>query len=177
MIVILGILFWAVSALSNDISLKEDIMYIFIAEEVFPINLIESQTTKDLISILPLKTRLSEKDSHMVRMPLGVQIDTPVLAGQINEPIEGNKGDIILNKGNEIFILNDSSILNNENGDYIKIGFCKNIEELLNQMGKNKSFYLWNTLNYENHKGKVKEYSIMNYFTWKIFTFFCFLLI
>ena len=110
-------------------------------------------------------------------MPLGVQIDTLVLAGQINEPIEGNKGDIILNKGNEIFILNDSSILNNENGDYLKIGFCKNIEELLNQMGKNKSFYLWNTLNYENHKGKVKEYSIMNYFTWKIFTFFCFLLI
>ena len=176
-----SILFYAVSALSIENSLEENLMYILIGEEIFPISLIESQTTKELISILPLKTRLIQKDSTKIQMPLSAQIDTTILTNKINSKIEGNRGDIILYKGNEINILNEPTTLNNENGDYIKIGICENTEELLNKIGKKKTILLWNTLNYENHKGKVKPYgnyySIMNYFTWKIFTFFCFLLI
>ena len=179
MIMLSCILFYVVSALSFENSLKEDIMYILIGEEIFPISLIESQTTKELISILPLKTRLIQNDSTKIQMPLSTQIDTTIF-NEIKNPIKGNKGDIILYKGNEIIILNESTILNNINGDYIKIGNCENSEELLNKSGKKKTILLWNALNYENHKGKVKPYgyySIINYLTFKILTVFCFLLL
>ena len=72
------------------------------------------------------------------------------------------------------------SVLKAHTGDYIKIGNTKESESLFNSLTKSKRILLWNTLNYDNHRGKVKPYgyfSIMNYFTWKIFTFFCFLLI
>ena len=170
------ILFYVVSAISIENSLKEDIMYILIGEEIFPISLIESQTTIELISILPLKTRLIQNDSTKMQIALNTQIDTTIY-NKINSPIKGNKGDIILFKGNEIIILNESTILNNINGDYLKIGSCENTEGLLNKSGKNKTILLWNALNYENHKGKVKHFSIINYLTLKILTFFCFMLL
>ena len=80
-----------------------------------------------------------------------------------------------------MIIFYESTKIINKNGDYLKIGFLKETEEFLNLIKINKSIFLWNTLNYENDKGKVKPYgyytSIMNYLTWKVFTFFLFLLL
>ena len=176
-----SILFYSVSAVSFENLLKEDIMFLLIEEETFPINLIESPITKELISILPLKIRQIQKDSTKINMPLRANLETIDLVSSLNSANKANKGDVFLYKGKEIIILNEITDLYGDKEDYIKIGTCKKTEELLNKITKSKSIFLWNTLNYENHKGKVRPHakynSIMNYFTWKIFTFFCFLLI
>ena len=61
------------------------------------------------------------------------------------------------------------------------INYVVGAEEILKYAEKNSSIFLWNTLNYVNQKEKVRPYgyynSLMNYFTWKVFTFFCFLLL
>lgn len=177
---LLNILIYTVSAITFRKSIKENSMYILIGEETFSLNLIENQITEELISILPLKTKSIKKDSAKIKMPLNLKIDTNIFETE-NSPIKGKKGDIILFKGEEIIILNESIDLKNESGDFIKIGICENIEMLFNKIGNNKTILLWNTWDYENNKGKVgtfgKYNSIMNYFTWKIFTFFCFILI
>ena len=113
-------------------------------------------------------------------MLLNTRIDT--------KPIESstfhvNKGDLLLFKGKELILLDESYIINDLNGEYIKIGSIANNEKenIFNSVSKNKTIFLWNTLNYQNHQGKVKPYgfynSLMNYFTWKIFTLLCFILI
>ena len=108
-------------------------------------------------------------------------IDKSNLAYPTNYDFKGNKGDLMLYKGKELILLNEDTNLINENGDYLKIGHTNDVENLFSSISRNKRILLWNTLNYENHLGKVKPYgyytSIMNYFTWKIFTFFCFLLL
>ena len=176
-----SLLFCWVSSVSLENLLKEDILFILIEEETFPINLIESPITKELISILPLKIRQTQKDSTKIKMPLRANLETIDLFSSSNSTNKGDKGDVFLYKGKEIIILNEFTNLSGDKEEYIKIGTCKNTEELSNKITKNKSIFLWNTLNYENHKGKVRPHakynSIMNYFTWKIFTFFCFLLI
>ena len=178
---LLSILFSAVSSVSFEYMLKEDVMYIIIGEEIFPISLNESPITKELLSILPLKIRQIQTDSTKIKMPLNANIEATSYYPSENNVTEANKGDIILYKGKEIIIFNESTNISSENGNYIIIGTCENSEELIKKIKKNKTLLLWNTLNYENHKRKVKPYgnynSIMNFFTWKIFTFFCFLLI
>ena len=179
--ILLSILFYTVSPLSLETLLKEDIMFIGIEEESFPINLIENPVTRELISILPLKIRQIQNDSKTIKMPLKAYLETIDLVSSLNSTDKANKGDVFIYKGKEIIISNEYTTLNGDKEEYIKIGTCKNTEDLLKKITKNKSIFLWNTLNYENNKGKVKPYgkynSIMNYFTWKIFTFFCFVLI
>ena len=51
--ILLIILFYTISS-SQEALLKEDIIFIGIEEESFPINLIESPITRELIYILPL---------------------------------------------------------------------------------------------------------------------------
>ena len=178
---LLSILFYSVSAVSIESLLKEDIMFIHIEEESFPINLIESPITKELISILPLKSRQIQNDSTTMKISLKANLETIDLFSSINSTNKANKGEVFIYKGKDIIISNEYTNLSGDKEEYIKIGTCKNTEDLLNKIKKTKSIVLWNTLNYENHKGKVKTYgkynSIMNYFTWKIFTFFCFVLI
>lgn len=169
-----------VAAITFDNALKEDKMYILIGEEIFPVNLIQSPITLDLISILPLKMKLIQEDFDRINLKLKMQIETTLIPS-IESSIKCLKGDILLYQGKELVIINKSTILENDKGDYIKIGNCENCDELSNKIEKNKTILLWNSLNYENHEGKVKPYgnynSVLNYFTWKIFTFFCFLLI
>ena len=175
------ILFYAVSSVSYEYILKEDVMYIIIGEEIFPISLNESPITKEFISILPLKIRQIQKDSTKIKMPLSFNIETTSFYSSINNLTEANKGDIILYKGKEVIIFKEPTNLSKENGNFFLLGTCEKTEELIKKIEKNKTILLWNTLNYESHKGKVKRYgnynSIMNYFTWKVFTLFCFLLI
>ena len=180
------ILFYVVSAVSAiypENFLREDKMYLLFEEDIFTISLIESPITQKLISIMPLKTKLIQKEQNKIRMQLKTRIDLDTLFSTTNSAtVVGNKGDTILYKGKEIIILNESTTFSdNESRECIKIGRCDDVEALLNRIEANKVIILWNTLNNENHKGKVKAYSkynsIMNYFTWKIFTFFCFLLI
>ena len=145
------------------------------------LNMIENQITYELISILPLKIKLIEENLESTHMKLSSKIKTNIFIENNNSRINTKKGDIFLFKGNEIIIFYESTKIIDENGDYIKIGFLTETEEFSNLIKNNKSIFLWNTLNYENHKGKVKPYgyytSLMNYLTWKVFTFFCFLLL
>ena len=175
------ILFSVVAAATFENSLKDDKMYILIGEDIFPINLISSPINTDLISILPLKTKLVQQDTVKAHLQLKVQIDTALSIPDLTSSINCKKGDVLLYQGTQLVIIKESTTINNESGDYIKLGNCPRSEELMNNIEATKSILLWNSLNYENHEGKVKPYgnynSIMNYFTWKIFTFFCFLLI
>ena len=175
------ILFSVVAAATFENSLKDDKMYILIGEDIFPINLISSPINTDLISILPLKTKLVQQDTVKAHLQLKVQIDTALSITDLTSSINCQKGDVLLYQGAQLVIIKESTTINNESGDYIKLGNCPRSEELMNNIEATKSILLWNSLNYENHEGKVKPYgnynSIMNYFTWKIFTFFCFLLI
>ena len=175
------ILFSVVAAATFENSLKDDKMYILIGEDIFPINLISSPINTDLISILPLKTKLVQQDTVKAHLQLKVQIDTALSIPDLTSLINCIKGDVLLYQGAQLVIIKESTTINNESGDYIKLGNCPRSEELMNNIEATKSILLWNSLNYENHEGKVKPYgnynSIMNYFTWKIFTFFCFLLI
>ena len=175
------ILFSVVAAATFENSLKDDKMYILIGEDIFPINLISSPINTDLISILPLKTKLVQQDTVKAHLQLKVQIDTALSIPDLTSSINCQKGDVLLYQGTQLVIIKESTTINNESGDYIKLGNCPRSEELMNNIEATKSILLWNSLNYENHEGKVKPYgnynSIMNYFTWKIFTFFCFLLI
>ena len=175
------ILFSVVAAATFENSLKDDKMYILIGEDIFPINLISSPINTDLISILPLKTKLIQQDTVKAHLQLKVQIDTALSIPDLTSSINCIKGDVLLYQGAQLVIIKESTTINNESGDYIKLGNCPRSEELMNNIEATKSILLWNSLNYENHEGKVKPYgnynSIMNYFTWKIFTFFCFLLI
>ena len=175
------ILFFVLSSLSIEEILDSDKMYILIGEKLFMINLFENEITKELISILPLKTKLVEEGTQTSHMKLSIKIETSNYVSMEEKLIKGKKGDIFLFQGNEIILLNEPKNFPNENGNYIKIGFFGETENLISSMKNNKTIFLWNTLNYENHKGKVKPYgyytNIMNYFTWKVFTFFCFLLL
>ena len=175
------ILFSVVTAATFENIIKDDKMYILIGEDIFPINLISSPINTDLISILPLKTKLVQQDTVKAHLQLKVQIDTALSIPDLTPSIKCKKGDVLLYQGAQLVIIKESTTINNESGDYIKLGNCPRSEELMNNIEATKSILLWNSLNYENHEGKVKPYgnynSIMNYFTWKIFTFFCFLLI
>ncbi len=155
-------------------------MYIIIGEKNFLINLIENEVTKEIINILPLKTNINEGKSGEKHILFKTHFVSSDLIYQKDILIKVNKGDLILYKGEELILFNETLIISN-NGDYIKIGSSEEAEELINCMKENKTIYLWNSLNYNSQEGKVKPYgyysSLFNYFTWKIFTFICFLLI
>ena len=174
-------LFLSILTFSMEEALDIDKMYILIGEKIFMLNLIENEITYELISILPLKIKLVEENFESIHMRLSSEIKTNIFIENKNSIINTKKGDIFLFKGSEIIIFYESTKIIDGNGDYLKIGFLKETEEFLNLVKINKSIFLWNTLNYENDKGKVKPYghytSIMNYLTWKVFTFFLFLLL
>ena len=171
-------LFSMVISISVDI-LEKDKMYILLEEEIFLISLLENDITKELISVLPLKSKLIEENSQTIIIPLSIKFDTLVSLKQAS--FEVDRGDLFLFNGEKLVLYKEPTSLNNLNFEYIKIGYIKEIESLLKLFKKNKSVYLWNSLNYINQKEKVKPYayynSLMNYFTWKVFTFFCFLVL
>ena len=127
-----------VATITFDNALKEDKMYILIGEEIFPVNLIQSPITLDLISILPLKMKLIQEDFTRINLKLKMQIETTLIPS-IESSIKCLKGDILLYQGKELVIINKSTILENDKGDYIKIGNCENCDELSNKIEKNKN--------------------------------------
>ena len=161
--------------------LQKDRMYVVVGEQIFTINVIENLITEKLLTILPLKGKIIKNNKTRMEISFRAKIETMGLYQEESESIEVNKGDLFLFQGKELIFFNQASILINDNGDYIKVGNCENVEELIKITEKNNFIFLWNTLNSENGKGKVDPYekynSIMNYLTWKIFTFFCFLLL
>ena len=157
-------------------------IYLALGRDIFPVNLIQNEITEELITILPLKTTFSNgainEYSRHISLKTQIDISKPIISGLIN----AQRGDIILYKGQELILLNEPALLNNINdNDYIKIGETDNADKLFNNISMNKSILIWNSLNYENQMEKVKPYgyytSLMNFFTWKIFTFICFILL
>lgn len=179
-IIILLALFYIITS-SIQYTLEENKIYILIGEEIFLINLIENSITKELISLLPLKTKFFEEKKEEKFFPLSVEIETENYLSLERFSNKANIGDLFLFKGKKLILFSEQKDLLNNNGDYIKIGSTKQPDEIISSINKNrnKTFLLWNTLNYADHKGKIKPYayysSIMNYFTWKALTFFCFL--
>ena len=168
---------------SIQYSLEEDKIYILIGEEAFLVNLIENSITNELISLLPLKTKLLEENNSKINLPLSVEIEAETFPknNNNNSIIKADMGDLFLVKGQRKLVLfNQSKTFINNNDEYFKIGNIEHSNKIINYIPKNrnKSCVLLNTLNYADHKGKIKPYtynSLMNFFTWKIFTFFCFL--
>ena len=175
-------IFEMIYAISIDNSLDSDKMYIFLEEKIFLINLKESEITNELISILPLKTKLVEEENKKdkYKIPLFEDITSNFIFEQEeNKNIKVAKGDILLYKRKELILFNEDNSFYDYNNDYIKMGKLNDIDDFLNSVKKNNKIFLWNTLNYQNEKGKVKPNvyytDIMNYLTWKIFTFLCFI--
>ena len=163
LILVLSFLFFTTSKIAN-INLDSDKIYIVIDKEIFQVNLVQNEITEELITILPLKIKLTEESANetMKYLPLNTQIEIPDFSS--SEILKVNKGDIILYKGNEIITINESSFFDNLNGnDYIKIGKIDD-EKFFSSLSKNKSILLWNTLNYENQKEKVKPYAYYTIF-------------
>ena len=159
--------------------LETDKIYISISNNIFLMNLVQNSITQELISILPLKTKFIGENSFQTTVSLTTELEIPNVLD--NNIIEGNKGDVLLFKGKELIIFKEKNIISHSNNDYIKIGYIEDVEKLLNLIEKKKKFILWNSLNYENNSEKVKPYgyytSLMNFLTWKIFTFICFILL
>ena len=174
------LLLFGIDSKSFNKILDYEKMYIIIGEKNFLINLIENEVTKEIINILPLKTNVNEGKLGSKHILFKTHIFSSDLISQKDILFKVNKGDLILYKGDELFLFNETSNIIN-NGDYIKIGRSEEAEELINCMKENKTIYLWNSLNYNSQEEKFKPYgyysSLFNYFTWKIFTFICFLLI
>ena len=167
---------------SIQYSLEEDKIYILIREETFLVNLIENSITQELINLLPLKTKLFEENDSQINLPLSIEIETESFPyDNDNYMTKANIGDLFLVKRQKKLVLfNESKTFINNNGEYFKIGNIEHSNKIFNFIpnNKNKRCMLLNTLNYADHKGKIKPYTyntLMNYFTWKIFTFFCFL--
>ena len=163
-------------------TLDTDKIYLAVGRDIFPVNLLQNEITEELITILPLKTKIlngtKNENSRHISLKTQIDISVPIISDSIN----AQRGDIILYKGQELILLNEPALLNNINdNDYIKIGEIDNADKLFNNISMNKSILIWNSLNYENQKEKVKPYgyytSLMNFFTWKIFTFICFILL
>ena len=163
-------------------TLDTDKIYLAVGRDIFPVNLIQNEITEELITILPLKTKIlngtTNENSRHISLRTQIDISIPFISGSIN----AQRGDLILYKGQELILLNEPHLFNNINdNDYIKIGEIDNADKLFNNISMNKSILMWNSLNYENQKEKVKPYgyytSLMNFFTWKIFTFICFILL
>ena len=177
--ILLLALFFAVSSKTMQNKIENNKLYIFIGEKSFPVSLIENSVTMELISILPMKVKLLNEDISSKNLSLNIRIDTSNEMSIINSRINAKKGDLILFQGKELILLNEDKIIKNDNGDYLKIGYTEDIDILFNSITKNRIILLLNSLNYETNIGKVKPYayytSLMNYLSWKILSFFCFL--
>jgi hypothetical protein len=176
-----SLIVYAASSLPQKLYPQKDKLYILIGEEAFQINLLENPITNELIFHMPISTEFTQKDSMTILSPFNLKLDENMLPQEPNLSLEANKGDLLLYKGKEFIILNEAQVLNNGGYDYIILGNCENVDNLLDKLDKNMNIILMNNLNYEDHMTKLNTYAkyniIWNYFTWKVFTFFCFLII
>ena len=101
-------------------------------EKTFLVNLRENDITQELISVMPLKTKLIGEKSLTTKLELSTKIEITNMLFEQNEIIEGKRGDIMLFKGKELIISNDYLKINNHDGNYIKIGSIEQKEEFNN---------------------------------------------
>ncbi len=175
-------LYYIIAAISTHQTLEENKIFMVVGKEAFLVNIIENPITKKLISLLPLKTNLLEEKKSTKQLILPTEIETENDFSPKMEKIFGQPGDIFLRNGKELVLFNETATINNENGEYVKLGVIEEEKNLMKIMQKSKQkILLWNTLDYEYHKGKINPYTyysnIMNFLTWKVLTFFCFLLL
>ena len=83
---------------------------------------------------LTITGTIKEEDYSKINMRLNAQIETANLVPTLNTSIDGKKGDLFLYQGKELILLNASSTIINDAGDYVKIGSYKNSEELMNKI-------------------------------------------
>lgn len=173
---------YLITSKTDTNNLDTNKIYIAVGREIFPVNLLQNEITEEIITILPLKTIITKETKNETSRYISLKTQIDIAATITSGSINGSRGDIILYKGQELIILNEPVLFNNINdNEYIKVGEIDNVDNLFNIISMNKSIFIWNSLNYENQKEKVKPYgyytSLMNFFTWKIFTFICFILL
>ena len=177
-ILLFSYLYTLISSISIDNIPTEGIMYIKIGEKMFSLNIYDNPISKELISLLPIKSVPVDKN-NMKYFSLGLEIEEEDSLDEKDLIIKADAGDVLLYKKKEIIIVNRKINFDNYNGEYIKLGYTKFTNELHDTLKYNKPVYLWNSFNYQNYNEKIKphEYymSIMNFLTWKIVTIFCFL--
>ena len=126
-------------------TLDTDKIYIAVGRDIFPVNLLQNEITEELVTILPLKTKISNgttnENSRHISLKTQIDISMPIISNSIN----AERGDIILYKGQELIILNEPALLNNINdNDYIKIGEIDNSDKLFDNISMNKSILICN---------------------------------
>ena len=177
-ILLFSYLYQIISSISINNLSNEGTIYIKIGEKMFLLNLYDNPISKELISLLPLKSVPLEKNK-MKYFSLGLEIEEEDSLVEQNLIIQANIGDIFLYQKKEIIIVNRKINFDNVNGEYIKLGYTEFTNELYDVIKYNKPVYFWNSFNYQNYNEKIKphEYymSIMNFLTWKIVTIICFL--
>ena len=175
------LIIYTTSSLPQKLFPQKDKLFILMGEEVFQVNLLENPITNEIINNMPIIAEYDQKDSMLLLPPINYNLEINNLFHESNLSLETNKGDLLLKQGKEFIIMNEAQVLNNEKNEYIKLGNCENIDSLMDKLDKKINIILMNNLNYEDHLGKLNTYAkyniIWNYFTWKVFTFFCFLII
>ena len=132
-------LYYAVVTTSIQQSLEEDKIFIIIGKDTFLVRLIENQITKELISVLPLKTYLLEEKQSSKHLPLTIKIETENYDSIKLPSIEVYKGDLYLYKEKELVLFNETTTINNNNGEYVKLGFIEQVDVLFDVMKKYKN--------------------------------------
>ena len=129
-------LYYAVVTISIQQSLEEDKIFIIIGKDTFLVRLIENQITKELISVLPLKTYLLEEKQSSKHLPLTIKIETENYDSIKLPSIEVYRGDLYLYKEKELVLFNETTTINNNNGEYVKLGFIEQVDVLFDVMKK-----------------------------------------
>ena len=100
-------LYYAVVTTSIQQSLEEDKIFIIIGKDTFLVRLIKNQITKELISVLPLKTYLLEEKQSSKHLPLTIKIETEKYDSIKLPSIEVYRGDLYLYKEKELVLFNE----------------------------------------------------------------------
>jgi len=142
-------------------------------DDVFTIDLIKSPQSERLLNVLPLSTYLLENNEYIINMPItSIDMDSNCLSFSTNINLNAKKGDMILFKGKEIILVKEPQVFD---GEYIKIGYTRHMDEFSNKIKKSKNFVTFSILNavaYKEHENRLKHEHVINYFILKIITFF-----
>ena len=160
---------------------KQDKLYLLLGHNTFSVNLEYNPVSMELINILPMKLKKEAvtENKNLTYIPLTTKIDSfNSIESNFNEISEG---DLMIYNGTFLVLCNKNQTIENNNNDYIKIGKMGKINDFFDEFKSQKNIMLWNSLNYDNHKGQVVPYDyyirIINFLTWKSLTFVCFLFI